>query len=354
MGSLNMLKTIGLFIPALISILATILVLFVVNHLLSGRRWSPFAEDRFRRLIVLGLVALLGLVATILALPVSPATRGQLIGFLGLVLTAAIAFSSTTFIGNVMAGFMLRSVGHFRPGDFVSIGEHFGRVSAQGLFTTEVQTQDRDLTTFPNLFLVTNPMTVIRSSGAIVSAKVSLGYDVPHSEVERLLTQAVAKAGLEEPFAQILELGDFSVTYRAAGFLSEVKQILTVRSRLRASMLDALHENGIEIVSPTFMNQRIVPEGRVFIPKKVAASPPAALAPEELAFDKAEQAEVLDKLRLDYEEIGKKIDEQEKLRNEAKTEEERARLESEVAVLKGRQKYIATVLKIKEDDEDKG
>ena len=42
--------------------------------------------------------------------------------------------SSTTFIGNIMAGLMLRVVRSFRPGDFVHVGDYFGRVSEQSLF----------------------------------------------------------------------------------------------------------------------------------------------------------------------------------------------------------------------------
>ena len=63
----------------------------------------------------------------------------------------------------------LRAVRNFRMGDFIRVAEHFGRVSERGLFHTEIQTENRDLTTLPNLFLVTHPVTTIRTSGTIVS-----------------------------------------------------------------------------------------------------------------------------------------------------------------------------------------
>jgi small conductance mechanosensitive channel len=37
-----------------------------------------------------------------------PAMRGELLGLFGLVLTAVVALSSTTFVSNAMAGLMLR------------------------------------------------------------------------------------------------------------------------------------------------------------------------------------------------------------------------------------------------------
>ena len=71
-----------------------------------------------------------------------------------------------------------------------------------------------------------------------------------------LLHEAARNADLQDPFVEIVDLGDFAITYRAAGVLTQVKQLLTARSNLRAMVLETLHGAGIEIVSPHFMNQR--------------------------------------------------------------------------------------------------
>ena len=211
-------------------------------------------------------------VGGILALPISDTTRAQLLSLLGILLSAAIALSSTTFLGNIMAGMMLRAVRPFKGGDFIRIGEHFGRVSERELFHIEIQTADRDLTTLPNLYVVTNPFTVVRKSGTIVSTRLSLGYDVPRTRVEDLLLEAASRAGLDKPFVQIVELGDFSVTYRIAGLCTEVDQMLSTRSRLRASVMDVLHEGDVEIVSPEFRNLRNLESDRAIIPEAAARS----------------------------------------------------------------------------------
>jgi len=95
---------------------------------------------------------------------------------------------------------------------------------------------------------------------------------------------------------------DFSVTYRFGGMLHEVKSVLSANSRLRTNMLDTLHADGIEIVSPTFMNTRALQPAQ-----RVMPSPDAARAPttppvektsvEEIAFEEAEKAETLEALR---------------------------------------------------------
>jgi len=287
-------------LPAVLVVLAALGASRLARRLLKP---GPQALSRgeFRQQLVQLTIGLIATVLVLIVLPVDAELRGQLLSLFGIMFSAAVAFSSTTLLGNVMAGFMLKAVRNFRTGDFVRVGDEFGRVTERGLLSTEIQTEDRDLVTLPNLHLVSHPVRTIRSSGTIISAEVSLGYDVDHDRVEELLVQAGGDAGLKDPFVLVKELGDFSVTYRAAGLLVEVKHLLTVRSRLRRAMLDRLHGAGIEIVSPNFMNQRVLDPARAIIPEPevvttgTAAEKPA-VAVEDLAFDKAEEAASLEQL----------------------------------------------------------
>ena len=300
MGQLtNWLQSAGGWAQALLVVLGVALVLTALSRILHLGTGGESGKRFRNQLIMLG-AWFLALLILILGLPLDPQLRQQLLGLLGIVLSAAIALSGSTLLGNAMAGIMLKAVRNFRSGDFISMGDHFGRVTERGLFHTEIQTPDRDLTTLPNLLLATSAVKVVRSSGTVVSATVSLGYDLPHGRVEELLLEAAAAIGLQDPFAQILELGDFSVTYRIAGLLEETKQMLTYRSRLRGAILDVLHAAKVEIVSPDFTNARVIKSGEVFIPTQVdevvASSSPDA-APVDVVFDKAEEAESLDRLR---------------------------------------------------------
>lgn len=276
----------------------TATVLAVVRRVM-GRSRKQDAETDFRNKLVMMALAVVSLVILLIVAPLEAATRGQLLQLVGLMLSAAVALSSTTILGNAMAGFMQRAVGNFVVGDYLRVGEHFGRVTERGLFHTEIQTEQRDLVTLPNLTLATEPVRVIRRSGTIVSAEVSLGYDLDHAAVEPLLVEAAAEAGLEDPFVQVRELGDFAVTYRTAGLLADVGRLLTVRSRLRQTMLDALHDGGIEIASPTLMSTRAYPPQQAFMPavKPVADPSRSAETPEEVIFDKADEAATLASLQ---------------------------------------------------------
>lgn len=281
---------------------ALILVLLIVGLYLCHRallaRFAEKPNEQYQRqMIMLGL-SLVGLVVAIIIMPVSDTMQGQLLGLLGVLLAATIALSSTTLVGNAMAGLMLKSLRKIRPGSYIRVGDHFGRVSEMDMLHTEIQTEDRDLTTLPNLFLVSNPVRVMRSSGTILSVEVSLGYDVPHREVEQCLLAAANATGLQNPFVQICELGDFSVTYRVAGLAEDLSALIETRRKLRAAILDALHDAGIEIVSPSFMNTRAYDSMARFIARSDhRAVPGEETPPDEVVFDKATEAASLEQLR---------------------------------------------------------
>ncbi len=285
-------------LPLLATAAVVVAVLMLTNRLLK-RRWRDRPDAQFRFQLIMLLLTLTGGLAVIVALPVSDTLRGQLLSLIGILLSAAIALSSTTFIGNVMAGIMLKTIRSARPGDFITLGELTGRITEMDLLHTEVQTEFRDLVTIPNLLMVTQPMKVVRASGTIITAEVSLGYDVPHGRIGELLKAAAEAAGLRDCFVHVRELGDFSVTYRVAGLLEDVQSLISARAALRASMLDTLHAAGIEIVSPNFMNTRALDPGRAVIPDAAPAPAPAAAAnqAESVAFDKAEEAASVEEVR---------------------------------------------------------
>lgn len=242
-------------------------------------------------------IALLGLLVVIFVLPEGTDSNLAFSAF-GLIVTGALAISSQSIISNAMAGLMLRSVSSFKPGDFVEVADQMGRVTELGLFHTEIQTADRDLVTLPNALMVNQPVRVVRASGTIVSATASLGYDVSRHTLEDLFVQAAEAAGLIEPFVQVLELGDYSVNYRIAGFLEDPRSLLAARSRLRGSILDTLHTAGVEIMSPMYIARRSA-SNEPLLPDGDGPSIDAQLrrTAESRVFDKADGAAKLEETK---------------------------------------------------------
>ena len=238
-------------------------------------------------------------------------------------LSAAFALSSTTLIGNALAGFMNTTVRNLHLGTLIKTGDNFGRVTKRGLFRTEIQTEDRNLTSLPNLFLATNPVKVMRDSGTIISTTVSLGYDLNKDQVETALIEAAKSCGLEDPFVYVTGLGDYSVSYKINGLLKEVDKYFTFSSKLNSKVMDHLHRAEIEIVSPRFMNQRQVNE-TVFIPEvtKESVTTKKEKLPEELVFDKAIKADKIDDKIDSLEQIDEELKQLKLKLKDAKNKEE--------------------------------
>lgn len=308
-----------------------VLALFVAACLLHLRRSSNLETltegGRLQRQLFTLFLVLAGIIAVILSLP-DHTVRSELFGLFGLLASAMIALASSTLLGNILAGVMLRSIDNLKPGDFVRVEEKFGRVTLRGLFAVEIQTEARNLVTIPNMALVSKSVEVIRGSGTILSGEVSLGYDAPRQDVEHYLLEAAEAAGLEGAYVQILSLGDFSVVYRVCGLQKDVSKMITVRSDLHEQMIDHLHGAGIEIMSPNFVNQRRTDASIPVIAKGPRGKKrESEVGAEDVAFDKADMAGDLQMLRDRHAEMVAEAETLSKLVDKADDEQERTSLE---------------------------
>lgn len=243
------------WVPALLVAALTFVTIAAVRWYLRRKSGTDQADVAFRSQLGTAAVVLVGLLAIIFVLP-EGSDSDLAFSVFGLIVTGALAISSQSIIANAMAGLILRTTSSFKPGDFIEVAEQMGRVTERGLFHTEIQTADRDLVTLPNAIMVNQPVRVVRASGTIVSANASIGYDVSRHLLEELFVSAAEKAGLIEPFVQVVELGDYTVNYRIAGFLEDPRTLLGTRSKLRGAILDTLHGADIEIMSPMFIARR--------------------------------------------------------------------------------------------------
>jgi small-conductance mechanosensitive channel len=329
-------------------ILAALLILLA--RWLSNRSASPGAALAFQ--LATWFIASVAVVGIVIVLPLTNETRGQILSLLGVVLTAVIALSSTTFVSNAMAGVMLQATQPFRPGDYLRVNDEFGRVTRRSLLHTQIQTETSDFTTLPNLLLINSPITVLHREGTIITSTLSLGYDIDYRDVEPLLLDAAAQAGLEEPFVLVDELLDHAVSYRICGFLPETKHPLSARSRLRKKVLEVLHASNIEIASPSFMNQRRLEPGDRAIPLQrtpTQAEPAAEQAPEEKIFEKAEQAASMEELKQDQEGLRQEI-KRERAHLKGLADEEREALEKKVARLERRENLLTELIEERENN----
>ena len=142
------------FLGTTIVVVGGALVLAVVRFLFN-RSIKKASNNSFpyNRQLVTFAIVLVGLFLAVGLLPIAPELKGQILSVLGVLLSAVIALSSTTLVGNAMAGIMLRLMHEFRAGDFIEVEDMIGRVTDFGIFHTEIQMITRDVVSLPNLLL---------------------------------------------------------------------------------------------------------------------------------------------------------------------------------------------------------
>jgi len=306
------------------------LVLFILlNSWIFNRMKTVSSGRNVAKRTITFVIVLVGILAFILTLPIEQSIKGQILSFLGIIISAGIALSSTTVLGNLIAGIMNNSMNRFRNGDLIRINELQGRVTRKSAFHTEIQLEDSNFMTIPNLYIASNPVKLTRKVNTVISTTVSLGYDVPRSRIEEALKEAAQAAGLTDPYVYITQLGDYSVVYKIHGFLKDANKFFSANSQLNAKVLDVLHEKEIEIVSPSFMNQRRV-EGERFIPPTIVKAPEEEQgeSPEQLIFTEANEAEKIENKKDYISRIDKKKAELKDRLKDLKDEEEVERIKS--------------------------
>lgn len=216
-----------------------------------------------------------------------------------------------------------------------------GRVTKKSIFHTEIQLEDSNFLTIPNLYIASNPVKLTRKTNSVISTSVSLGYDVSRTKIVEALKEAALEANLTDPYVYITNLGDFSVVYQIHGFLEDSSKFYSTRSLLNAKVMDVLHKNRIEIVSPNFVNQRRM-EGKEFIPKVTAEkeTPQDKEAPEELIFDEAIKSEKIEKKKDQLIEINKNLAGQKEKLKEQKDKQKVAKIKSAIDKLEKQKKQM--------------
>ena len=273
------------------------LTLAVLRRLLERHRIREGAP-RFASDLVLVGVAIFGITMIILLLPVSETTQGQLLSFLGIVISASVALSSGSLVGNAMGGITMRiGVSKMDVGDLIVADEYTGRVTEIGVLHTEIQSPGRDVIWLPNQWLANRPVKVLQDSGTLVSELVSLRYEEPRRVVEDLLRSAAADAGLKEPhFAGVAELKDSNAVYQVGGMVTDTGLLYSMRRRFRGAIMDRLQGAGIDIVAPRHLTlderspDRVATLNVAPVDGNDTIDPGDGIAPEVVGFDLADRA----------------------------------------------------------------
>lgn len=180
--------------------------------------------------------------------------------FVGLI----ISLGSSTVIGNVIAGWVITYMRPFKKGDRIKLNDTVGDIIEKTPLVTRIRTAKNEIVTLPNSFIMsTQSVNYSRSAkefGLILHAEVTIGYDVPWRLVHRMLIEAALKTKgvLHDPRPFVLETGlnDWYPVYQINAYTRHAQKMSMIYSELFQNIQDRFNEEGVEIMSPTYIASR--------------------------------------------------------------------------------------------------
>jgi small-conductance mechanosensitive channel len=281
-------------IPGLIAVVIIILIarwaVRLINTIFQevekGRLSLPGMERETARTTQTLLIAIVWLFALVVSYPYIPGSDTDAFKGLSVLIGLMITLGSTGLINQIISGLFVVYSKSVKSGDYVRVGDVEGEVINVGSLATKLRTPKQEEITLPHSVLVgtatTNYSRLAGKEGMVITASVTIGYDVPWRQVHALLLLGASRTpGIrQEPPPRVLqrELSDFYVQYHLLAHLEEGSSRATVLSELHAQIQDSFNEHGTQIMSPHFEAQ---PKKPVFVPKSSWYAPPASQPPSE-------------------------------------------------------------------------
>lgn len=180
--------------------------------------------------------------------------------FVGLI----VSLGSSTVIGNIIAGLVITYMRPFKPGDRIKLNETIGNIIEKTPLVTRIRTPKNEVVTVPNSFIMSshtvNYTTSAQEYGLIIHVEISIGYDIPWRQVNKLLIEAALNTpGVQSeprPFVLETSLSDWYPIYQINAYIKEADKMSQIYSDLYQNLQDIFNEAGIEILSPHYMAVR--------------------------------------------------------------------------------------------------
>lgn len=189
--------------------------------------------------------------------------------FKGISVFLGIIFSlgSTTFIGNIVSGFVITYMSPFKLGDRIKIGDYIGDVVEKNSLVTRIKTVKNEIITIPNSTIMSsnsvNYTQSAKKSNLVLYATVTMGYDVHWKKVQDCLIESALKTPNvmknPAPFVFQTALNDFCAEYQINVHTQNAKEMAYTYSELYKNIADVFHREGIEMSVPSILSHKNAP-----------------------------------------------------------------------------------------------
>jgi small-conductance mechanosensitive channel len=213
-----------------------------------------------RKLVNVGI----WLFALVMAYPYLPGAGSDAFKGMSVLIGLMVTWGGSNLVGQWASGMILMYSRTLRVGEYVRIAEQEGTVTDVKTFITRIRTGMGEEITLPNSIVLAtttkNYSRAVKGRGYVVDTVATIGYDTPWRQVASMLIEAARRTPgvLADPAPRVFQtaLSDFYIEYRL------VCQAIPEQPRPRAEVLDALHANivdvfneqGVQIMSPHYLN----------------------------------------------------------------------------------------------------
>jgi small-conductance mechanosensitive channel len=202
--------------------------------------------------------------ALIFAFPYIPGSNSAAFRGVSIFFGVLLSLGSTSAISNIVAGVVITYMRPFMLGDRVRIGETIGDVIEKTLLVTKIRTLKNEDVTIPNSTIINthlwNYSRNAKEIGVILYTSITIGYDVPWKQVNKLLIKAARMTSLVQrtpaPFVLQKGLENNFVEYELNVYTKQVAKMQQIYSDLHKNILEVFTEAKVEILSPRYVASR--------------------------------------------------------------------------------------------------
>ena len=194
--------------------------------------------------------------------PYLPASESR--AFQGVSVFVGIIFSlsSSTAIGNLVAGLVITYMRSFKVGDRIQIQGNTGYVVEKNLMVLRIKTNKNEYVTIPNLQVLSASIINYNTSsdedeeGLILYAEITFNYATPWRLIHEILIEAALKTKyvLESPKPFVLQtaLDDNYARYQINCYTKEIGKVSSIYTDLFQNLQDAFASHGLDMTAPEY------------------------------------------------------------------------------------------------------
>jgi small-conductance mechanosensitive channel len=253
----------GLRITPLLAIKTTVLLMFTLwaanaasdfldKRVQSSTDLTPSIQVLIGKLIRLLLISF----AILIVLSTVGIDLSALALFSGAV-GVGLGFGLQKIVSNLVSGIILLADKSIKPGDVISVGDHFGRVGNMGARYTSVDTRDGREYLIPNEDFITQRVANWTYSSDLVRlfVKFNTTYDSDPRQAQAAAVEAAfsIERVLKKPVPQCMltEFGTTSIEFELWFWIKDpAVGVTNVKSDVLLALWDTLAKNGVSIPKP--------------------------------------------------------------------------------------------------------